>query len=71
MKPGMEKKRSENQACLPDIIFMDIRLPGENGWFLLKKSKKSTRMLMLPFLPATTSLNIRRLPAKMAQSSSF
>jgi Response regulator containing a CheY-like receiver domain and an HTH DNA-binding domain len=28
------------EACPPDIIFMDIRLPGENGLVLTKKIKK-------------------------------
>jgi DNA-binding NarL/FixJ family response regulator len=28
------------EACLPDIIFMDIRLPGENGLVLTQKIKK-------------------------------
>ena len=28
------------ERCLPDIIFMDIRLPGENGLVLTKKIKK-------------------------------
>ena len=28
------------EACLPDIIFMDIRLPGKNGLVLTQKIKK-------------------------------
>ena len=38
---GDGKEAFENiEACLPDIIFMDIRLPGENGLVLTQKIKK-------------------------------
>ena len=35
-----EEALQKIEACLPDIIFMDIRLPGENGLVLTQKIKK-------------------------------
>jgi DNA-binding NarL/FixJ family response regulator len=35
-----EEALQKIEACLPNIIFMDIRLPGENGLVLTQKIKK-------------------------------
>ena len=35
-----EEALQKIEVCPPDIIFMDIRLPGENGLVLTKKIKK-------------------------------
>jgi len=35
-----EEALQKIEACPPDIIFMDIRLPGENGLVLTQKIKK-------------------------------
>ena len=42
----------EIASCLPDIIFMDIGLPGENGLVLTKKIKQKYPKIVIVILTA-------------------
>lgn len=41
-------------ACLPDIIIMDVMLPGENGFSITRKIRSENRLIPILFLTART-----------------
>ena len=48
---GVEALEKIN-ACIPNIIFMDIKLPGENGLVLTKKIKERYPQIIIAILTA-------------------
>jgi CheY-like chemotaxis protein len=48
----------------PKIVFMDIRLPGENGLELTKKIKKNNPDIIIVILRAMIWTNTDRLPGR-------
>ena len=41
-------------ACLPDIIVIDVMLPGENGFSITRKIRSENRLIPILFLTART-----------------
>lgn len=46
-------------APRPDIIFLDINMPGMNGWQCLEKLKGSTELNSIPVIMYSTSSALR------------
>jgi CheY-like chemotaxis protein len=45
----------ENAAMRPDIIFLDINMPGMNGWDCLCKIQSNPQLRAIPVIILTTS----------------
>jgi len=44
-------------ACLPDIIIIDVMLPGENGFSITRKIRSENRLIPILFLTARTMVD--------------
>lgn len=52
---------------LPDLIFMDIKLPGKSGLYLTKKIKKDHPEIIIVILTCTTHGNTETLRLNVGQ----
>ena len=66
-----EEALEKIEACPPDIIFMDIRLPGENGLVLTQKIKKKYPAVEIDILTSYYFPILKMLQPKMGQSIFF
>jgi CheY-like chemotaxis protein len=48
-------KLKRDEYLLPDIIFIDINMPGMNGWQCLEELKKDQRFTNIPVIMYSTS----------------
>jgi CheY-like chemotaxis protein len=47
----------DSQSFRPDLIFLDLNMPGMNGFDVLKELKKSIRLKNIPVVIFSTSSN--------------
>lgn len=52
---GALQQLQQVTAQRPDIIFLDINMPGMNGWQCLEKLKASTELKQIPVIIYSTS----------------
>jgi CheY-like chemotaxis protein len=57
--------RLTNSIYLPDLIFMDINMPGMNGIECLSEIIKNPKFMNIPVIILTTSTNERALACKI------
>ena len=56
----------------PDIIFLDLNLPGKNGYDILREIKKSKKLSLIPIIIITNSIHYKDLEkCYELQASSF
>lgn len=51
------KQLAAMEIAMPDIIFLDINMPGMNGWQFLTKLKSEDKYKDIPVIVYTTSSN--------------
>jgi two-component system, cell cycle response regulator DivK len=51
----VEEGREQLEGMLPDIVLLDIHIPGGGGELLLAEIRKSTRLAGLPVVAVTAS----------------
>lgn len=57
---------------IPDIIFLDLNLPGKNGYDILREIKKSKKFSLIPIIIITNSIHYKDLEkCYELQASSF
>lgn len=51
-------KMKSRDFHIPDIIFLDINMPGMNGWDCLSQLKNDSHLRMIPVIMYSTSSNV-------------
>ncbi len=51
--------RDSKQKALPDLILLDITLPGANGWEILRAIKNDSKLASIPVVVLTASIDER------------
>lgn len=54
-------KNEESKSLMPDVIMLDIGLPGEDGLSILKRLKASTELKKIPVIIYTASVDKKHI----------
>lgn len=64
-------RRQEKRSALPDLVLLDLGLPGKNGWEVLAEIKKDPVLGRIPVIVVSGSNNIKDVLHAREMESNF